>query len=242
MAVDLYIIGTGILGLDQASVQTREALSKCRKVFHLTSNHEELVSFCKDVVDHAELYWTGRPAGQVYRGIIDSVVEEVLKGPGVANVTYGHPLFFDDINMGLIREMRARGLTYEVLPGVSCLDTISTDLEIDYGDGLQVYESQEMVYGNHPLNPRIHALILQVAQFGSNLTVNKLPNEVGRLSRLEEHLARFYPKDHPAIIVFSDRGDKFTRFRLDLTISELDENQEKIFKGTTLYLPPLQRD
>ena len=76
--VDLYIIGTGILGMDQASVQTREALGRCRKVFHLTSNHDALAALCQDVVDHAELYWTGLPARQVYRTIIDSVVDEVL--------------------------------------------------------------------------------------------------------------------------------------------------------------------
>ena len=240
--VDLTIIGTGILGLSQASVQTQEALAKSRKVFHLTSNHEELKDLCQDVVNHADLYWTAMPASEVYRNIIDSVVQEVLKGPGVANVTYGHPLFFDDINMGLIREMKARGLSYQVLPGISCLDTISTDLEIDYGDGLQVYESQEMVYRDHPLNPRIHALILQVAQFGSNITVNKIPTRKGRFDRLEEHLARFYPREHPAIVLFSDRGDSFTRYRVDLTIGELDANQEKMFKGTTLYLPPLPAD
>jgi uncharacterized protein YabN with tetrapyrrole methylase and pyrophosphatase domain len=237
--VDLYIIGTGILGMEHISIQTRETLSRCRKVYHLTSIHDELAGFCGDLVNNAELYWTGKPASEVYRKIIDTIVGEVEKGPGVANLTYGHPLFFDDINMGLIREMKNRGLKYKVIPGISCLDTLSSDLEIDYGDGLQVYEAQDLVFRQHPLNPKVHAIILQIAQFGSNLTIPSVPTAKGRFLPLEKYLAKYYPADHTVSIVFSDRGDSYTDYRVDFNINEFDKNQEKMFKGTTLYIPPV---
>ena len=37
------------------------------------------------------------------------VLEAVAEGPGVALVTYGHPLFFDDVNMELLRLSRRQG-------------------------------------------------------------------------------------------------------------------------------------
>lgn len=239
---DLYLIGTGIRDLEQLTAEARAVLGRCRKVFHLTSSHDGLAGLCPEVVDHAADYWTGEPAREVYRRIADKVMAEVANGPGVANVIYGHPLFFDDINMDLIRRCRSAGLSYRVLPGISCLDTLSADLEIDYGDGLQVYEAQDLVYRAHPLNPRVHAVILQIGSFGSDVTIAEIPSPPGRFRPLEEYLMRYYPPEHPVTVAFSDRGDEWTRFQLRCPIAELDANRARIFKGTTLYVPPLNDD
>ncbi len=236
---DLYLIGTGIRDLEQLTAEARAVLRRCRKVFHLTSCHQGLSELCADVVDNAAEYWTGEPARNVYRRIADKVMAEVEKGAGVANVIYGHPLFFDDINMGLIERCRRAGLSYRVLPGISSLDTLSTDLEIDYGDGLQVYEAQDLVDGEHPLNPRVHAVILQIGSFGSDLTIAEVPSPPGRFRPLAEYLMRFYPAEHPVTVAFSDRGDDWVGYQLRCPIQELDANRKRIFKGTTLYVPPL---
>lgn len=236
---DLYIIGTGITGLRQLTLEARDTLTRCRKVFHLTSVHEELEAICSDVENNSKMYWTGERQRVVYERIVDKIMTEVEKGPGVANVIYGHPLFFDDINMGLIKLARETNLSYEVIPGVSCLDTLSVDLEIDYGDGVQVFEVQDMVYRDHALNPRIHAIILQIGQFGSNLTIPKVPQTQGRFARLEQHLLKYYPSDHVVTIAFSERDEDYSRFQLRCAISEIDKNREKIFKGTTLHVPPV---
>ncbi|MDH3587897.1 MAG: SAM-dependent methyltransferase [Gammaproteobacteria bacterium] len=238
---DLYLIGTGILGMRQISAEAYDALSRCRKVFHLTSNQEGLKMICPDVVDNAGEYWTGERPGIVYKRIADKVVAEVKNGPGVANVIYGHPLFFDDINIELIRQARELDLNYVVLPGISCLDTLSTDLEIDYGDGLQVYEAQDLVFNEHPLNPRVHAVILQIGLFGTqNLTIPNAPCPEGRFSLLQQYLEKYYSPDHLVTIAFSDRGDEWTRFQLQCRVSEIDANRKNIFKGTTMYIPPVR--
>lgn len=233
------MIGTGITGMRQLSREAEQALRACRKVFHLTSVHDELAKLCDDVVNNADEYWTGEKQGTVYVRIIDKIMAEVAKGPGVANVIYGHPLFFDDINKELIRRCRAQSLDYVVLPGISSLDTLSTDFEIDYGDGLQVFEVQHMIRDGHPLNPHIHAIILQIGQFGTNLTIPEVPSPEGRFKPLEEYLVKFYPPEHQVFVAFSDRGDNWRRFQLRCAINELDKNRKKIFKGTTLYIPPV---
>lgn len=238
---DLYIIGTGIKGLSQLTLEAREALVRCRKVFHLTSVHDELEGICSDVENNAPMYWTGERQRVVYERIVQKIMAEVEKGPGVANVIYGHPLFFDDINMHLIRLARERNLSYEVIPGVSCLDTLSVDLEIDYGDGVQIFEVQDMVYRDHPLNPRIHAIILQIGQFGSNLTIPKVPQTEGRFAPLEQHLLKYYPPDHVVTVAFSQRDNEYGQFQMRCAITELDANRERIFKGTTLHVPPIPK-
>ena len=236
---DLYIVGTGINGLRQLTQEARDILVSCRKVFHLTLAHDELAELCSDVESNASLYWTGERQRVAYERIVDKVIAEVEKGPGVANVIYGHPLFFDDINMKLIRIARERNLRYKVVPGVSCLDTLSVDLEIDYGDGAQVFEAQDLVYRRHALNPRIHAVILQIGQFGSNLTIPKVPQTKGRFTPLEQHLLKYYPPDHPVKVVFSRQDDTYDRFEFECAVTKIDDNRERIFKGTTLYVPPV---
>ena len=238
--VDLYLVGVGILGLKQISREAEGVIRSCRKVFHLTSVDDQLRRINANVTDNEDLYWTGEPGSVVYERIIQRVFDEALKGPGVANVIYGHPLFFDDINMALIARSKEHGLKYQVIPGVSSLDTLSSDLEIDYGDGLQVYEAGDLVYNQHPLNPRVHAIILQVGQFGSNLTTQKIPSPRGRFTPFQEHLKRYYPANHKVVVAFSDRGDiGYRKSQLVCTIDEMDDHRKKIFKGTTLYIPPL---
>ena len=238
--VDLYLVGVGILGLEQISAEAELAIRSCRKIFHLTSVHGKLKKLCDKVVNNDHVYWTGESRSVVYERIIARVLEEVERGPVVGNVIYGHPLFFDDINMGLIAEARKRGIRYKVISGISCLDTLSSDLEIDYGDGLQVYEASDLVNRAHPLNPGVHAVILQIGQFGSDLTTATIPSPKGRFAPFQEHLMKFYPADHKVVVALSDRGDiGYRKFQLECSIAELDDNRKKIFKGTTLYVPPV---
>lgn len=239
--VDLYLIGVGILGLKQISAEAESAIRSCRKIFHLTSVHGQLKKLCGEVVDNAEYYWTGESGSVVYQRIVARVLDEARRGPTVGNVIYGHPLFFDDINMSLIALARENGLRYKVIPGVSSLDTLSTDLEIDYGDGLQVYEAADLVYSGHPLNPKVHAVILQIGQFGSNLTIQSIPSPKGRFTVFQQHLMKYYPADHKVIVALSDRGDiGYRKFQFECKIAEMDDYRKKIFKGTTLYIPPLE--
>lgn len=233
---DLYLVGTGIRSLLDITAETADVLRNCRIVFDLTHQPRRMKRLNPNTVNLERLYWTGEECVDVYRRLVDLVLEEINRGPGVALATYGHPLLFDDVNMELLRLSKRGRFTCRALPAVSCLDTLSIDLGIDYGDGLQVFESWDVVINEHVLNPAIHALLLQVGEFGWERTGDTIPETKGRLRPLERYLRRYYPAGHPAVIVFSDNGQG--ALKLNTRIDKLDYHRRRILPGATLYLPP----
>src|SRR5436190_23437935 len=100
--------------------------------------------------------------------------------------------------MGWCRRQKRRCV---VLPGVSCIDAISCDLGIDFGiTGLQVFEASTLVEGRQKLNPTAHTLLMQVGEFGTDITPDAIVEFKGMLSPLEMYLRHFFPKGHRAII------------------------------------------
>ena len=236
---DLYLVGIGIRGTDQISQEALSCLKRCRKIFHQTDQHRRLKRINPQVVDMAPLYWTDEQQRDVYDRLVDLIEGEVEQGPGVASVIYGHPLFFDDVHVDLIERSKRRGWDCVVLPGISSLDTLCIDLNIDYGEGLQVYEASDLVENKQPINPYIHTLIFQIAEFDSYTTRDTAPTRVGRFKPMERHLLKYFPADHPIIIAFSDDGDGTGAFLLKSSLRKLDSHRRRIFLGTTLYIPPM---
>lgn len=237
---DLYLLGIGIGGLNQTTKETLEALSQCRILFHLSDRHESLKRINRNTVNLDDFYWTNEDRGIVYKRIISKVIEEVKRAPGVAIVSYGHPLVFDEISATLRRRTIRLRKRCVVLPAISCLDTLCIDLCIDYGDGLQVFEATSLINLRLPMCARIHTLIFQVYEFGEDVTADAIVPVTGRFRPLEAYLARFFPDKHRAILVYSDDGDSEGPLKLRTTIRGIDKYQISMFPGVSLYVPPIE--
>lgn len=236
---DLYLIGIGIRGMEQISVEALAALKRCRKIFHTTDQQRALARINRNVVDLDAVFWTDDKHQVVYDRVVDLVLDEVEKGPGVASVIYGHPLFFDDIHAELIRHAKKLGLEHVVLPGISSLDTLCIDLNIDYGEGLQVFEAEELVERPFTVNPNLHTLIFQIGEFGMNTLTSTPPFVRGRFKPIQDYLMRFFPADHRIVIAFSDDGDGSGSSLLKTRLRALDSHRRRISLGTTMYVPPI---
>lgn len=236
---DLYIVGVGIRGLEQISQEALRTLKGCRLIFHQTNQHQQLAEINSHVIDLNPLYWTNEEQLDVYERLANLIQDEVEKGPGVASVIYGHPLIFDDIHSDLLRRGKRRRWRCVVVPGISSLDTLCIDLNIDYGEGLQVHEASDLVEKEQILNPHIHTLIFQIAEFNSYRTCDTSSTEVGRFKPMEQYLMKFFPTNQPITIAFSDDGEGDGAFLLKSRLNRLDSLRRKIFLGTTLYIPPL---
>lgn len=235
---DLYLVGIGIRGIEQISQEAHRCLKTCRKIFHLTDQHRRLATINPHVVDLGPLYWTNEEQRDVYDRLAALIMGEAERGPGVASVIYGHPLFFDDVHADLIKRSKRRGLRCVVLPGISSLDTLCIDLNIDYGEGLQIHEASDLVENELSLNPKIHTLVFQIAEFNSYTTCDNLSTAVGRFKPMERHLMKYFPADQPITIAYSDDGDGSGPFLLNSRLRRLDSHRRRIFSGTTLYIPP----
>ena len=65
---DLYLVGTGIYGLSQITLGTRDIIKRCRRVFDLAHQHRFMKKLNPATVDLDSLYWTGEQREVVYEG------------------------------------------------------------------------------------------------------------------------------------------------------------------------------
>lgn len=235
---DLFLLGIGIGDAGQMTRETFQVLQRARVVLHLSAKHKILKTINPNTRDLQRLYWTGETYEKVYSRLRQEVVRELERGPGVALVTYGHPLVFDSVNLALLAWGKRRQLKVKVLPAVSCLDTLCIDLGVDYGNGLQLFEAEQLVDGGLTMNPSLETLVLQLGNFRTSQTCEEFSWKRGHFQPLVLHLMRFYPALHHATIVFSNNG--FHKTELVRTrVSRLDRWRKRIFPGATLYVPPL---
>lgn len=234
---DLWIVGVGIRGLDQITLETLEVLKRCRKVLHLTHQHKRFKKINPNIVDLEEFYWTGEEDWKIHDRILKLVLEEVERGPEVAVVSYGHPMVFDDSTLDLVKISKQKGFSCRVLPAISCLDTLCIDLGIDYGAGLQLFEATQLVEDEIPVNPEVDTLLMQLGHFGTSIVEDDVDNPPGRFTPLVEYLTRFYDPDHRVVIAFSNDGNISQPELLRTKLARLDSHRRRIFPGVTLYIP-----
>ena len=235
---DLYLLGIGIRGMKQISLETIEALRKCRKIYHLTDQHRQLKRINPNVVDWGPHYWIDEDYDIVNKRLLHCLLEELSRGSGVGSVIYGHPLFFDDVHMQLRIISKKRGLRCITLPGISSLDTLSIDLGVDYGEGLQVFEASDLVGNSVVVNPELHTLIFQIGEFGICKPSAIQARGPDRFKKIERYLLKFYTPRQRIVIAYSDDGGGEGSRLLTSRLGRLSTHHRRMHSGTTLYIPP----
>lgn len=243
-AVDIYLIGRGILGVRQLTAEAREALQSCRLVFDLSGDAAAIRRVNRNVVDLSDDYWGHSDLNaNIYERLTRKVLAEGGRGPTIGLVTDGHPMVFDDVCWAIRRRGKKRGLHVVALPGVSCLDTMVIDLWVDLGNGSQIVEANQLVEWNMTLSPHLATFVFQVGKFGTEIiAAPRSSSRKGRYDALAEHLMRWFPPTHPVTLIVS-AGDVRPAARRSVRLAMLDRARAFIDEnapyGLTLFLPPL---
>jgi hypothetical protein len=166
------------------------------------------------------------------------VIDAALDHPPVTFAMHGHPFVgayapFLIIDMAQVLQLDAR-----VLPGISALDTLVTDLPIDpCVTGVQMYEATDLLLRRRPLQPDVPALIWQIGTVETALH-SRRPSRPERFNRLQTHLLRFYPPDHQASAVYSSPHPLMPTTKLRFAMKDMSEHAHLLHAGFTLYIPP----
>jgi uncharacterized protein YabN with tetrapyrrole methylase and pyrophosphatase domain len=168
----------------------------------------------------------------------DAVLEAARREPPVALALYGHPSVFG-APPRIVREEAARqGLSVRTLPGISCIDTLLVDLNLDPADrGLQIFEATELLLRDIPLEPTVPALILQPGSVETRLYSDGA-SRPGRFTRLREHLTRFYPPSHELTICTSSWTPEDPPRQIRVPLTSIESAARELTRNVTLYLPP----
>lgn len=134
---DINVVGLGISGADQVSVETDYILRHARHIFYLGpvgSISDYLRRVCPNVVNlGAESYVEGGQRAQAYRSMAARVIDAAMEDRPVAFALYGHPLVFSDPPFLVRRLAKLAGLRVQLRPAISSMDTLFSDLWMDPG-------------------------------------------------------------------------------------------------------------
>lgn len=241
MATDIYLLGSGIRGTLHLTTETLQAVEACRCLFVLHPDQmvlDDLRRRCPDVRDLSAVYDRYDVRRDVYVEMSRLVVAEAQRGGPVGFMVHGHPLFLVSAAEYTLTLATSRGMTTEILAGVSSFDTLLCDLGIDYGYGVQIFDSTTLLDNDWTPNPKVPLLVFQLATTRNPNVVTGRPTGAC-LQPLVDHLIGTYGGDHMVKVVHSAAFLIEKTEIIELPLSAVSVDSLDLERRPTLYVPAL---
>jgi hypothetical protein len=195
-----------------------------RTVDELNANNESLDAF----------YDVSKPRIATYEEMVARILTGVRSGAKVCVVVYGHPGIFAYPTHKALDRARSEGYTAALLPGISSIDCLLADLDVDpAADGLQIFDASDLLLNDRAFSVTAPLVLLQVAVTGDPSFKLKYGRE--GIARLAEHLSARYGAEHAAIVYEAAQYSGFAPTVERTTLSALE--QADITTGSTLFVP-----
>jgi precorrin-6B methylase 1 len=237
MAGSLVVVGTGIRALAQITRETRAAVVNAERVFYgvgdpLTEQWIRSVQPGAESLD--TLYRDGQPRRITYQQMIDRILGAVREGSRVCVCLEGHPGVLVHASHASIRAARAEGFEAQMLPGISTMDSLFSDLGIDPAEhGLQTFDATDFLLCDRVIDAATPLVLWQVDCLGdATFRTGGYPRK--HLPLLSEALQKIYGADHE-IYLYQAAVLPISRAIIErATIATLAETA---LRGFTLYVP-----
>lgn len=238
----LVVVGTGIRTTGQLTVEAIAWMKGADKLFHIVADPVALdvVELLRSdkAIDLRVHYAEGKPRLDSYKSMADAIVSEVVAGKIVCVALYGHPGVFAMVPGLAIRALRERGISAEMLPGISAEDCLFADLLVDPGEGCAQYEATNFIQHDHSADPSIHLLLWQIGMLGdwTHKAERKGPNADGNMQVLVDKLSHWYGRNH-VVTIYQASVHLGVAPRAD-QVALRDLPRATVGSGCTLYVPP----
>lgn len=234
----LTVVGTGIrVGL-QITQEARARIQRADKVVYLLAA-DAPTAWLHALNPSAEsihsIYQPGRHYHDIYEDLVTTILTLVRRDLDVCAVTYGHPGVSDQSTYEAVRRARAEGYRTRVLPGISALDCLFVDLEVDPGeDGCQSFDATDFLVRNRAPDVLVPLILWQISVIGGTRAVTEV-NRSG-LRILAGRLEQLYGADHEVTVY---EATPFPVGKPMLERSPVGLLSEADVTGmSTLYVPP----
>ncbi len=238
---DIYIVGLGVLNVDQITRETERVLRESNEVLYVdtgVATRAYLEGLCPRVTSLFETsYEEDAHRLSAYHHMAARVVDAAMDHPPVTFAMHGHPTVGAYAPF-LIRDMAGLlNLDVLVLPGVSAMDCLFAELMVDpCVGGLQMVEATDLLLRRRPLQPDVPALIWQIGCVETSLHTARI-SKPERFERLRAHLLRFYPAEHQATAVYSTPHPLMPSTIHRFALADLGAHAHLLHAGFTLFLP-----
>jgi len=237
----LYVIGLGIKIPDHTTIEAMRTMSKCTRIYSIVQEPParwlppDKAPTLK-LVNVLEMYAEGAVRTQNYDRAASAIFQAVTENETVGYVTYGNPLAYDSVAQNLVRQAKRSGTKFEVIAGISSIDTLLCDLGLDMAPGIQIYEASWLVASRVRLDMATATILLQLGTFGSFRTHYRDRRLAGSLEELVAYLCASYPPSHKVFLVQSSNQLQPARIT-EVTLEKLCQVATDDFLGASMYLP-----
>lgn len=222
----ITIIGLGPGGGRFLTREAWEKLSSAEIIYLRTSRHPTTPDLPPGVPQYSfdYLYEAADDFAEVYEQITAELLRKGKEGDVVYAVP-GHPNVGESTSTMLIERAKNKGVSVEVVSGISFVEPVLAALDLDALDGLQIYDALAVAtYLYPPCNPNTSLLLAQVY---SRLVA----------SEIKSTLSAVYPEQHMVILVHKAGEPNEILEHLPLYAIDRSEN---IGHLTSLFVPPLE--
>ncbi len=236
---DIILIGTGVGGGLQFTVESQRVLDKVGKAYalHLPAPlRRHLRSLRIKTVDLSDRFVEPRPLREAYVEVAGFLMERATTERPIVVLTPGSPLFLNSISRLLVLQARRTGLKVHTLPGISPLDALISYVGVDVANfGLQVFTGDRLATSPTRLDPTVPLAIMELAGVGVRTSAADPADEPKRYGRLLGALARVYPADHPVTLVNVTGGNN-RRSHATLPLRRFAEFLPNIRENSHLFI------
>ena len=235
----LKVVGTGIMFPSQMTFESAEAIRDADEVLFNVGAHPLAVKWIREnarkSVDLYDMYADGKDRSVSYAEMVDAIVSSVKQGNSVVAAFYGHPGVFVGPGYEAINACRDLGYEANMLPGVSAVDCMFADLEVDPASfGCTMIEATDYVFHKRSLDPNIPLIIWQAGVI-ADVTFS-LSGKTHNLDLLRQRLREDYPDGH-TIIAY--HAPTLPGMKADVDVGTIGEIEAmKINASTTCLVRP----
>jgi uncharacterized protein YabN with tetrapyrrole methylase and pyrophosphatase domain len=242
-SADIYIVGTGMVGYSQITLETQSVLESASTIFvvhYQPTVLDYLQQFTETpVVDLSEAYEEDGERREAYEEMAETVMEaSVETDDPVVFALYGHPMVFVSPVRWIRERAPDRGLSVETLPGISSMDCLYADIGLDPSkNGIQMFEATDLLLREFDLNPHVPLMLWQVGSLETEL-YSVYESSPERFTGLKQYLQRFYPDDHTVSLLMTATYPIGESERIDFELREFESLHDQVKHAHTLYVPP----
>lgn len=231
----LIIVGTGIKSLAHLTQETLTIIKHADKVLYLVNenNLKEWIEREACIAESLEpIYFADPNRVNAYTNITSYILEEYKGVKTLCVVLYGHPTVFAQSALDAVRKIREQGGDATVLPAISSLDCLFSDLQINPGDaGCFFTDATALLLYDKKLDISNHVILFQIFNLGRTDT-----KPTTKLGILVNYLRKYYLDEQPVCLY---QAAILPMQKPVIEWIEVEKIRDaRISPVTTLYIPP----
>ena len=236
------VIGFGIKGFSQLTLEAVEELKQAKKILYLGRRDSY---FDKIGLESTEsllsLYKNGASDVENYDRIFSKILKDAEIYGDIAMLYPGHPRVGVTVLQWLTKIAGEGRIQLRVLPGISSFDTMMNDLARDpLEKGSIIMDANRLILFNHTLDPALDLYIYHVCSVGTRHTNFKDASKDNQIKYLREHLLHFYPSTWEVILIRSSEKEGRAPDLISGTIGSLESLLNEINFSTSLFIPGMR--